>query len=96
MIDVDEAVQLIREVKRQCELIGVSGKWYLFGSILLKKGAISDIDVLVVSSNTTGHAEIRRLVEELLSDWPIDLIILTGSEELELDFVNIVGAKIVN
>lgn len=63
-------------------------KWYLFGSFLSGGKNANDIDVLILYNNEFEPPRIKKYLEELTSEYPIHLVLMTENEESELQFIS--------
>jgi predicted nucleotidyltransferase len=63
-------------------------KWYLFGSVATAKRSVSDIDVLVVCDTHELCAKVREGLSAACAESPIHLLLMTQSEEEELNFIS--------
>jgi predicted nucleotidyltransferase len=61
--------------------------WYLFGSITKGCSTPSDIDLLIIYSNSESPLRIREEMADLFLVRPLHLIFMTTEEELETNFV---------
>lgn len=68
-------------------------EWYLFGSILTSKDVAEDIDVLVVYPDGTDAESVRKLLSDFLLSAPIDLMLMSQSEEMQTDFIRSQACK---
>ncbi|POD15189.1 hypothetical protein BKM12_24060 [Pseudomonas syringae pv. syringae] len=64
-----------------------SATWFGFGSFFLGSEHFSDIDLLVTCANQREAAQIYEACFELWSEWPIDLLIMTETEEASTTFI---------
>lgn len=62
-------------------------KWYLFGSCLNGDPKAKDIDILVVYSSPKSVKEIRKRIQPLELQRPMDIIYMSEDEERELSFI---------
>lgn len=83
----------LREVKLECKRFDTSARWYVFGSYAKGERAVSDIDVVIVLKDISSSYLFRRTIEERIFMFPIDLSIMTPSEERYLDFLRTTGAR---
>ena len=93
MDDCDAFPQAIKSLKAECESKGWEADWFLFGSFLGSNLASSDIDLLVVTTDFRCKEVIRSALEETLLVFPVDLIIMSKSEEEELNFIAATNAR---
>jgi hypothetical protein len=75
-------------------------RWFLFGSITTARRPVGDIDLLVVCEKNHDCELVRSELWLVSSQWPIHLLLMTVSEEAEVNFkdgqraVEIVDAKL--
>ena len=74
------------EAKRIGALVPDS-KWYLFGSCILTDVVPSDIDLLVVYSQAEDSQILRNHLRSNCDELPLHLLLLSQTEEAELNFV---------
>ncbi len=86
-------ISQLRELKLECEEFDASARWFVFGSYAKGERAVSDIDVVIVLREVGSSHFFRRAIEERLFMFPIDLSIMTSSEERYLDFVRTTCAR---
>lgn len=67
-------------------------KFYIFGSYLNSE-SWNDVDVLIVYKDTSEILKIENRICEVLTTGPFHFTLLTISEEQQLDFVSIHGAR---
>jgi hypothetical protein len=63
-----------------------TSRWYLFGSITTTKRPVGDIDLLVVCE-TAACKLIRAELAPICARYPIHLLLMTASEEAEVNFI---------
>ena len=71
-------------------------KTYLFGSALSRTSVWSDIDILIVCELESDGQVIRSALKEIISHYPIDLIIMTHEEEREFKFIESEGCRLIS
>ena len=65
---------------------------YLFGSILKNKNVIYDIDLLILYESQDELLKKKNDLNQLSVYYPLDIYYMSLDEEIELDFINKVGA----
>jgi hypothetical protein len=73
-----------------------TSRWYLFGSVTTKKRPVGDIDLLVVCETTGACRLVRAELALICAQYPIHLLLMTTSEETEVDFIKGGGAVEIN
>lgn len=81
----DAVIEAIRSVVDAHTFRGT--RVYLFGSFTRANACWSDIDVLIVTDLDTEGQILRKALSEICLLYPIDLQVMTTSEEAEFDFV---------
>lgn len=71
---------------------GLIGDWYFFGSASRGENAPSDIDLLFVHSMSPPPENVHLMLQEFLLLAPIHLVVMSKSEERELNFCDVVEA----
>ena len=69
-----------------------SSRWFLFGSITTYRRPAKDVDLLVVGKTTADCITVRTELASLCKRFPIHLLLMTPSEEVETKFVESVNA----
>jgi len=64
-----------------------TSRWYLFGSATTTKRPVGDIDLLVVCETTAECKTVRAGLASICAQFPIHLLLMTSSEERELEFI---------
>lgn len=85
--------EAIKSLKEECESKEWEADWFLFGSFLDCNSSASDIDLLVVTTDSRCKEIIRSALEETLLSFPVDLIIMSKTEEEELNFIAVTNAR---
>ena len=94
-MSVDNVVAAVDDIVSELD-IRQTPQTYLFGSRLSRTSIWSDIDILVVCKNESDGQVIRNALHELISIYPIDLIIMTIEEEREFDFIKSERCRLVS
>lgn len=82
-------------IRAQVQEIGhrVPGsRWFFFGSVTTDQRPVGDIDVLVVYKATDDCTAIRSGFEQVCSQFPVHLLLMTAQEEAEVNFIQAEGA----
>lgn len=69
-----------------------TSRWYMFGSVTKAQRPIGDIDVLVICETTAGCNIVRAELALICSSYPIHLLLMTTSEEADVNFIKEEGA----
>lgn len=73
-----------------------NNKCYLFGSSLKENKKLkSDIDIVILYRNENEPSIIREKLDQTLMSFPIHIVFLTYSEEVELNFLQRVNATLI-
>ncbi|HUZ91471.1 MAG TPA: hypothetical protein VMU78_06185 [Methylocella sp.] len=64
-----------------------TSRWYVFGSITKTKRPVGDIDLLVVCETTAACRLVRIELALICARYPIHLLLMTTSEEMEVNFI---------
>ena len=64
-----------------------TSRWYLFGSITTTKRPVGDIDLLVVCQTSADCTIVRAELASTCAQFPIHLLLMTSSEEMEVKFI---------
>jgi hypothetical protein len=83
----DDLAEIVRRERVRLNAIVPRCKWYLFGSVTTAKRPVSDIDVLVVCDTHEECAKVREALSATCAEGPIHLLLMTRSEEKELNFI---------
>ena len=73
-----------------------SYKVYVFGSILNGERDWSDIDIVVVYDVGQDVSPIRAIVAPYELLFPLDVLIMSSTEEVEFNFIQVQNAKRLN
>lgn len=90
MIDMNE--EFTRQLLSLKNKIPDDVEMYLFGSFLRTK-QWNDIDLLFLYSDIESPAVVRETINKRYSKYPLHLIFMTKTEELELSFIKTTNAK---
>lgn len=86
----------IEIAKKRLSLLEEIEHAYLFGSVLIESKEPNDIDVLIIYSkySDTLRRQVQELTKELEanSGLPVDLTVLSGEEEKEVQFLKRIKA----
>jgi hypothetical protein len=77
---------LYNEVQRIKDRVPHS-QWYLFGSITTTKRPVDDFDLLVICKTAADCIAVRTELAAICEQLPIHLLIMTPSEEAEVNFI---------
>ena len=83
------------QVLRRLEQVRVSlagARTFLFGSITTGRRPAGDLDVLVVCADEADSDGARKIMSPACADYPVHLMIMTFTEEADLEFIAGVGA----
>jgi hypothetical protein len=83
----DSLVEVVRNEGLRIDAILPHCKWYLFGSVTTAKRPVADIDVLVVCENNEECTKVREAMSSVCAERPIHLLLMTQSEEKEVNFI---------
>lgn len=64
-----------------------TSRWFFFGSITTTKRPVRDIDLLVVCKTTADCTTVRAELTSICARFPIQLLLMTASEEAEVKFI---------
>lgn len=78
---------LVTALKNNNYFLKSSAKIYIFGSLLWKKNAVSDVDIAVVSKSIFAQSSIKSVLHNLSFSFPLDVVYMSEIEERELDFL---------
>ena len=89
MTDAPEeiAVRALYEEMQRIRARVPSSRWFLFGSITTTKRPVGDIDLLLVGKTTADCKTLRVELASLCSRFPIHLLVMIPSEEVEVKFI---------
>jgi hypothetical protein len=86
------AVQALYRDMHRIEAQVPTSRWYVFGSITTTKRPVGDIDLLVVCETTAACRLVRAELAVICARYPIHLLLMTRSEEKEVNFIDGEGA----
>lgn len=69
-----------------------TSRWFFFGSITTAKGPVADIDLLVVCKTNDDCSTVRNELGSICSRFPLHLLLMTQTEEAEVEFIQGQGA----
>ena len=78
---------LYNEVQRIRGLVPNS-QWFFFGSITTMKRPVEDFDLLVICKTTADCIAVRTELASICEQLPIHLLLMTRSEEAEVNFIH--------
>lgn len=64
-----------------------NSKWFLFGSVTSTRRPVGDVDFLVVCKNAADCVTIRSELDTICAQFPVHLLIMSESEESEVNFI---------
>ena len=64
-----------------------NSKWFFFGSITTKKCPVGDFDLLVICKTAADCIAVRTELASICEQLPIHLLLMTPSEEAEVNFI---------
>lgn len=85
---------MLAELKNNDLILSRKASIHLFGSILRKTNAISDIDIAVVFKPNIDPTSIKKSLEAVGKYFPLDVIYMTDVEEREFEFLT--GQQAIN
>jgi hypothetical protein len=80
-------VQALSKEMQRIRVQVPSSKWFLFGSITTVRRPVRDVDFLVVCKNDADCVTIRSELGSICAQFPVHLLIMSESEESEVDFI---------
>lgn len=86
-MELEEVSLTLREQAKLLAAKAPTAEWYLFGSVVQRVSLPSDIDVVIVYSNTPDARELREGLRSYSESVPLHLLLLRQDEENELQFV---------
>lgn len=78
---------LVAALKGNNLILSHKARIYVFGSILRKTSAISDVDIAVVLKPSIDPRSIKASLEAVGRYYPLDVIYMTDVEEEEFEFL---------
>ncbi len=87
MMTLDDFLTLLRLQARRIDQLSPDAVWYLFGSALESFEHAADLDVLVLCPSDDSVALVRHELRDTCLSYPLHLLLLTISEEVELNFI---------
>jgi hypothetical protein len=81
---------VVRALSKEMQRIRVqvpNSKWFLFGSVTTARRPLGDVDFLVVCKNATDCVTIRSELDSICAQFPVHLLIMSESEESEVNFI---------
>lgn len=85
---------LVAELKHNDLILSCKARIYVFGSILQKTSAISDVDIAVIVKPSIDPVSIKISLDSVGRYFPLDVIYMTDVEEEEFEFL--AGQQAVN
>jgi len=85
---------LVAELKGNDLILSRKARIYVFGSILRKTSAISDVDIAVIVKPSIDPGSVKTSLETVGRYFPLDVIYMTDVEEEEFEFL--AGQQAVN
>lgn len=67
--------------------IAPNSRWFFFGSITTTKCPVGDFDLLVICKTTADCIAVRTELAPICARFPIHLMLMTQSEEEEINFI---------
>jgi predicted nucleotidyltransferase len=87
-MNVAQLLEMLKSEAARRSVDDSEAVWYLFGSAKSQGERSLDVDVLIVAANDERCQRIRHSLDRLLLLLPVHLLIMSRSEEEELDFVS--------
>ena len=78
---------MVAELRDNDLILSREARVYVFGSILWKTNASSDIDIAVILKQNVDPRSVKASLENLGRHFPLDVIYMTEAEEKEFDFL---------
>lgn len=85
---------LVAELRGNDLILSRKARIYVFGSILQKTSAISDVDIAVIIKPNIDPRSVKTSLEAVGRYFPLDIIYMTDVEEEEFEFI--AGQQAVN
>lgn len=86
-MSVAQLLQCLTKVIDLTESSVSNARWFGFGSFFLSTKHFSDVDLLVVCETQEDGILIYQMCRELWTEWPVDLLIMTQTEEADTSFI---------
>lgn len=93
-ISLSNVLSDIELVKNNLSSSNINVIFYLFGSVFFSLEA-EDVDLLVIYTDNLEPPYIRDLFQKLKLNYYIDFYFMTLQEEQELNFIEVVKAKVI-
>ena len=78
---------LVAKLKGNDLIVSRKARIYIFGSILQKTSAISDVDIAVILKPNIDPGSIKTSLKAVGRYFPLDVIYMTVVEEAEFEFI---------
>lgn len=86
-VDLASLLTWLRHREGEIRSAGFLTRWYVFGSSLVDFQRARDIDVLVVYPDRLCVSSLRAALEEVCTTLPVELLLVSESEEEELSAI---------